>query len=82
MAGMRLTAEDRAALEVLIESLNGDGYLADALDEIAERLAEMLGIDADEDEAREELMTRLQCALNGCTAWSRWASARATWPSA
>ena len=64
MAGMRLGAEDRAALEVLIESLNGDGYLADALDDIAARLAEMLGIDADEEEARDELMSRLQCALN------------------
>ena len=64
MAGMRLSTEDRAALEVLIESLNGDGYLADALDEIAARLAEMLGIEADEEEARDELMARLQCALN------------------
>ncbi len=61
MAGMRLSTEDRAALEVLIESLNADGYLADALDDIAARLAEMLGID--EDEARDELMARLQCAL-------------------
>ena len=64
MAGMRLGPEDRAALEVLIESLNGDGYLADALDDIAARLAEMLGIDADAEEARDELMSRLQCALN------------------
>ena len=63
MAGMRLSTEDRAALEVLIESLNADGYLADALDDIAARLAEMLGIDADEEEARDELMARLQCAL-------------------
>jgi RNA polymerase sigma-54 factor len=63
MAGMRLTAEDRAALEVLIESLDADGYLADALDDIGERLADMLGIDAGEDEARDELMARLQCAL-------------------
>ncbi len=61
MAGMRLTSEDRAALEVLIESLDADGYLADTLDDIAARLAEMLGID--EGEAREELMSRLQCAL-------------------
>jgi len=29
IAGMRLGDEDRAALEVLIESLDGDGYLAD-----------------------------------------------------
>jgi len=63
MAGMRLDGADRAALEVLIESLNGDGYLADTLDDIAERLADMLGLDADDAEAREELMSRLQCAL-------------------
>jgi len=63
MAGMRLSTEDRAALEVLIESLNADGYLADTLDEIAERLADMLGLDSGDEEAREELMSRLQCAL-------------------
>jgi RNA polymerase sigma-54 factor len=61
MAGMRLTPEDRAALEVLIESLDGDGWLADALEDIAARLAEMLGLDADDE--RDELMARLQCAL-------------------
>jgi RNA polymerase sigma-54 factor len=63
MAGMRLTPEDRAALEVLIESLDGDGWLADPLEDIAARLAEMLGIDAADAEAQEELMARLQCAL-------------------
>jgi len=46
---------------VLIESLDGDGYLADPLEEIAERLAAMLGVE-DED-AREELMEQLQFAL-------------------
>ncbi|MDE2372229.1 MAG: RNA polymerase factor sigma-54 [Burkholderiales bacterium] len=61
VAGMRLSAEDHAALEVLIESLNGDGYLADSLDEIAARLAEMLGVD--DAEGREEIADRLQCAL-------------------
>jgi RNA polymerase sigma-54 factor len=64
MAGMRLSADERAALEVLIESLNADGYLADALDDIAARLADMLGLPLDDDEARDELMSRLQCALN------------------
>jgi RNA polymerase sigma-54 factor len=63
MAGMRLSNEDRAALEVLLESLNADGYLADTLEDIAARLDEMLGIDAEDLEAREELMARLQCAL-------------------
>ncbi len=61
IAGMRLSGDDLAALNVLIESLDGDGYLADPLDEIAERLAEMLGL-ADA-EAREELAERLRCAL-------------------
>jgi RNA polymerase sigma-54 factor len=61
IAGMRLSGDDLAALNVLIESLDGDGYLADPLQEIAERLAEMLDLtDAD---AREELAERLRCAL-------------------
>jgi RNA polymerase sigma-54 factor len=61
VVGMRLSAEDHAALEVLIESLDGDGYLADTLEDIAERLAAMLAID--HAEARTELDERLQCAL-------------------
>jgi RNA polymerase sigma-54 factor len=60
--GMRLSATDQAALTVLIESLDGDGYLADPLEEIAERLAEMMGLQDDE-EARAELADRLRCAL-------------------
>ncbi|MBL8307924.1 MAG: RNA polymerase factor sigma-54 [Rubrivivax sp.] len=58
--GMRLSDEDRTVLTVLIESLDGDGYLADPLEEIAERLAEMVGADED---GRAELLDRLQCAL-------------------
>src|SRR5262249_35577217 len=38
LALMRLSPEDRAALWALIESLDADGYLADSLEEIAERL--------------------------------------------
>ena len=64
MAGMRLSDEDRAALQILIESLDADGYLADTLDDIAARLADLLAIEASDGEAREELMSRLQCALN------------------
>jgi RNA polymerase sigma-54 factor len=60
-AGMRLGDEDRAALEVLLESLDGDGYLADSLEEISERLAAMLGLQAPE--AQEALHERLRCAL-------------------
>ena len=61
LVGMRLSEEDHAAILVLIESLDGDGYLADSLQLIAERLAEMLGIDSDE--GREALADRLRCAL-------------------
>jgi RNA polymerase sigma-54 factor len=61
IVGMRLGDDDRAALEVLLESLDGDGYLADPLEEIAERLADMLGLDGAE--ARDELDARLRCAL-------------------
>jgi len=61
IAGMRLSPDDLAALNVLIESLDGDGYLADTLDEIATGLAEMMGLtDA---EGIETLRDRLQCAL-------------------
>jgi RNA polymerase sigma-54 factor len=62
LSSLRLSEEDAAAVHVLIESLNEDGYLADPLEEIAERLADVLGLsDAEE---REELMDRLQCGLN------------------
>jgi RNA polymerase sigma-54 factor len=61
ITGMRLSANDHAALEVLIESLDGDGYLADALEDIAARLAEMLDIDSED--GREEIVERLGCAL-------------------
>jgi len=59
--GMRLSEDDHAALLVLIESLDGDGYLADALEDIAERLAEMFGVTHADGKA--ELQDRLQCAL-------------------
>jgi RNA polymerase sigma-54 factor len=63
LPGMRLVARGCGAVMVLIESLNEDGYLADPLEEIAERLAEM-GIDGDDGaDARDELMDRLRCAL-------------------
>jgi RNA polymerase sigma-54 factor len=62
LMGMRLDDEDRAALWVLIESLDGDGYLADPLEDIAGRLAEMLddGVAAEPD----ALLDRLRCALH------------------
>ncbi|MDE2145476.1 MAG: RNA polymerase factor sigma-54 [Burkholderiales bacterium] len=65
--GMRLSPEDHAALQVLIESLDGDGYLADPLEDIALRLAEMFGGDDAASvagaEALAELQERLRCAL-------------------
>jgi RNA polymerase sigma-54 factor len=62
LSSLRLSDEDAAAVLVLIESLNEDGYLADPLEEIAERLAEVLGVEGDDE--REELRGRLQCGLN------------------
>ncbi|MDP2005681.1 MAG: RNA polymerase factor sigma-54 [Rubrivivax sp.] len=59
--GMRLSEADHAALFVLIESLDADGYLADPLDEIAERLAAMLGVE--DAEGRTDIDDRLRCAL-------------------
>jgi RNA polymerase sigma-54 factor len=56
LAGMRLSPEDRAAVQVLIDSLDEDGYLADALEDIAAQLA------PDEDD-REALLERLSVAL-------------------
>ena len=64
LLGMRLSPEDAAAVMVLIESLNEDGYLADTLEEIAEKLAAGMGLDGDEAaDEREELADRLRCAL-------------------
>ncbi len=64
IVGMRLAADERAALDVLIESLDGDGYLADPLEDIAERLADMFGLSgAGHAEAREALDEKLRCAL-------------------
>ena len=58
LLGMRLPPEDAAAVMVLIESLNDDGYLADPLEEI---VAQLIGEPADA-ERTEELLARLQCA--------------------
>ena len=65
LLGMRLAPEDMLLVEALIDSLDEDGYLADPLEEIADRLAESLEADpGDSDEAlREEVLDRLRCAL-------------------
>jgi RNA polymerase sigma-54 factor len=59
ICGLRLGAEDMAALHVLIDSLDDDGYLADPIEEIALRFLD----EGDDPEAREELIGRLNCAL-------------------
>jgi RNA polymerase sigma-54 factor len=54
---LRLSEEDRAALRYLIESLNDDGYLEEALDVLAAGLA------GDDLEQQEELQHRFTVAL-------------------
>ena len=61
VVGMRLSGEDALALQVLIDSLNGDGYLADTLEDIAERLHEMLP--KEQRGESQEILERLQCGL-------------------
>ena len=79
--GLRLSADDAAAVMVLIESLNDDGYLADSLEEIAER---QLGRRRRRRGRRARRAARAAAAARcaACRAWSRPASARATWPNA
>lgn len=60
MAGMHLSESDRVALQVLIESLNEDGYLEDELDAIVSGL---LGEEDEAAEDREELLDHLRIAL-------------------
>ncbi|MGC4061790.1 MAG: RNA polymerase factor sigma-54 [Aquabacterium sp.] len=59
LSGTRLSPQDMAAVDVLIESLNEDGYLADPLEDIA---ASLMPEGADED-MQDELLSRLRCAL-------------------
>ncbi len=60
-AGMRLSDEDRQALDILIESLNDDGYLDDTLEEVGSAVCSMLGLlDTD---SQQMLQDRLHCAL-------------------
>lgn len=58
LAGMSLSTGDRIAMQVLIESLNEDGYLEDPIEDIAAALAP-----ADDPEALEELLDHLRIAL-------------------
>ncbi len=63
LPALRLTPADMAAVHVLIESLNGDGYLADSLDEIAQSLAPGMHDDGAEED-QDDLLSRLRCALH------------------
>ena len=79
LSGLRLTPADAAAVLVLIDSLDEDGYLADALEDIAARLSGSLdeagsdhGAGAspvrvaagdDGSEAGDTLLDRLRCGL-------------------
>ncbi len=56
LLGMRLSVADAGALDILIDSLNDDGYLADTLEAIAAELV-------DDEGEREELLEHLNCAL-------------------
>jgi RNA polymerase sigma-54 factor len=59
LRGMRLSSVDAAAVLVLIESLNDDGFLADSVEDIA---AQLCG-EAPDAEQLEDVVVRLQCAL-------------------
>ncbi len=61
LAGMRLEPEDAIAVSLLIDSLDDDGYLADPLADVVQRLAADLEID--DPQHLEELEARMRCAL-------------------
>jgi RNA polymerase sigma-54 factor len=60
LSSLRLSPEDAAAVMVLIESLNEDGYLADSLEEIA---AELASGGSNAEAQRDDLLDRLRCGL-------------------
>ena len=61
LVGMRLAPADAAAVLVLVESLDDDGYLADPLEEIAARLSG--GEDEDAADDGDAVLDRLRCGL-------------------
>jgi RNA polymerase sigma-54 factor len=58
LPGLRLCADDAAAVALLIHSLDDDGYLTDLLEEIAAAA----GADAWNEDDRDDFMSRLRCA--------------------
>src|SRR5580765_7387831 len=71
LSSMRLTDADAAAVLVLIDSLDDEGYLADSLEDIAARLREGgLALEPDPPDADDEdddpadpILTQLRCGL-------------------
>ena len=71
LSSMRLSDADAAAVLVLIDSLDDEGYLADSLEDIAERLREggmtferdAADACADEDEPGDPILAQLRCGL-------------------
>ena len=62
LRGMRLSAEDSAAVQVLIESLDEDGYLKQDLEELRESAA------SNEGYIEDNLWTGIGSARSGCAA--------------
>ena len=60
LPGLRLSAADAAAVQMLIDSLNDDGYLPDSLEELAQPWLEQL----DDEDDREDFLSRLRCGLS------------------
>jgi len=71
LSSMRLSDADAAAVLVLIDSLDDEGYLADSLEDIAERLREggmtferdVQDECDDEDEPGDPILAQLRCGL-------------------
>ncbi len=63
LSNMRLAPIDAAAVRVLIDSLDDDGYLADPLEEIVDRLREGGIGDDEKGEEGDTLLDRLRCGL-------------------
>ena len=68
LSSMRLSDADAAAVLVLIDSLDDEGYLADSLEDIAARLREGgMAFEpeerADDDDPADPILTQLRCGL-------------------
>lgn len=60
---LRLSEEDAAALYILVESLDENGYLLDDLDEITDRLLSFYKNELTYELEHEDMLERLKCAL-------------------